>query len=254
MLKDVVVEAILTAQRYVVSQAKDIGPVEQKSSKDFVTRVDKEAEKIIIETIRKYHPHAAFYGEETGRCGESELTIVVDPIDATTNYIKKIPFYDIMVSAYRGNELILGVISCPPTRDLYVAERGKGATLNGEPIHVSNTDTLERAVIGWNRSNHTQAIIPRSQKILSAVMAQSCTFRVFGTGGLDHCYLAQGSLDAVISPLAEPFHSAGYLIMEEAGAKVTDYEGRPHSLESETIVAANPALHPLVLRLIEETR
>ncbi|MDI6721502.1 MAG: inositol monophosphatase family protein [Candidatus Aenigmarchaeota archaeon] len=83
-------------------------------------------------------------------------------------------------------------------------------------------------------------------------MDQAATFRVFGTGGLDYCYLAKGSFDACITPLAEPFHSAGYIIMEEAGAVVTDYEGNPHSLGSRTIVAANPALHQKVLGLVNE--
>jgi len=254
MLIDTVIEAVIEAGGFALSHMGNFGDIESKSPKDFVTLVDKEAEKIIISRIKEKFPDSGFYGEETGRQGNGKYLFVIDPIDATTNYIKRIPLFDISVAVYQNDQNVLGVIACPMLDELYVAEKGNGAYLNGQRIHVSDVSELGRALVGWNRSNHTPEIIESSKKILAEILGRAATFRVFGTGGLDYCYMAKGSFDACITPLAEPFHSAGYIIMEEAGAKVTDYYGKPHSLESKTIVSANPDLHPQILDLVRAGR
>src|SRR3989338_7970275 len=251
MLKDIVTQAVSEAGSYALSRIGNFGEVRNKSPKDFLTEVDEGAERMIIDRIRKQVPGAGFYGEEFGRQGHGKYLFVIDPIDATTNYIKGIPLFDISVAVYEGNQSILGVIACPRLDELYVAERGSGACLNGQKIQVSDVTELNRAIVGRNRSNHPPEILESSKRMLSKILDTAATFRVFGTGGLDYCYLAKGSFDACITPLAEPFHSAGYIIMEEAGAKVTDYEGRPPSLESKTIVAANPRLHQQILNLVK---
>ena len=252
MLTDVVLQAVREAGNLAIERMGNFGSVRKKSPKDFLTEVDEEAERIVISRIREHFPDSGFYGEETGRQGGGRYLFVIDPIDATTNYIKGIPLFDISVAVYEGDENILGVISCPRLHELYVAEKGAGAYMNGQRIHVSDIEHIGQAVIGYNRSNHPPEIIEQSKKVLARILDRAATFRAFGTGGLDYCCLAKGSFDACITPLAEPFHSAGYIIMEEAGAKVTDYEGRPHSLESKTIVSANPALHPQILDLAGE--
>ena len=251
MLKEIVTEAVKEAGSYALSRIGNFGKVTAKSPKDFLTEVDVEAERMIINKIKARFPDASFYGEESGQQGKGRYLFVIDPIDATTNYIKGIPLFDIAVAVYDGDINILGVIFCPKLDELYVAERGKGAYLNGQRIHVSDVEELKRAVVGWNRSNHPPEIIEPSKKVLAKILDHAATLRIFGTGGLDYCYLAKGSFDACITPLAEPFHSAGYIIMEEAGARVTDYEGKPHSLDSKTIVAANPRLHPQILNLVK---
>jgi len=252
MLTDVVVQAVRKAEDLALCKMKNLGKIREKSHRDFVTEVDEEIEKIIITHIRERLPNSKFYGEETGRQGEGKYLFVIDPIDATTNYIKGIPFFDVSISVYEENKNILGVIACPILGEIYIAERGKGAYLNGDRIHVSDVRDLSKAVVGYNRSSHPLEIIESSKLILSKILDNAATLRIFGTGGLDYCYLARGCLDVCITPLAEPFHSAGYIIMEEAGAKVTDYQGKPHDLESTTIVSANPILHSQVLKIVNE--
>ncbi|HLC82052.1 MAG TPA: inositol monophosphatase, partial [Candidatus Nanoarchaeia archaeon] len=246
----VVTQAVREAGDFALGRMGNFGEVRKKSPKDFLTEVDEEAERIIIARIRERFSDAGFYGEETGRRGSGRYLFVIDPIDATTNYIKGIPLFDISVAVYDGDQNVLDVIACPRLNELYVAERGAGAYLNGNRIHVSDVGDLGQAVIGYNRSNHPPEIIEPSKRVLARILDRAATFRVFGTGGLDYCYMAKGSFDACITPLAEPFHSAGYVIMEEAGAKVTDYQGKPHSVESKIIVSANPVLHPQVLELV----
>ena len=221
MLKNIVIKAVKEAGSFALSRVGNFGEVKNKSPKDFLTEVDEEAERLIIAKIKEKFPDAGFYGEESGRQGNGKYLFVIDPIDATTNYIKGIPLFDISVAVYENDITILGVIFCPKLDELYVAERGKGAYLNGERINVSQVSELGKAVVGWNRSNHPPKILESSKRIIARVLDRAATFRVFGTGGLDYCYLAKGSFDVCITPLAEPFHSAGYIIMEEAGAKVS---------------------------------
>ncbi|MEM4244994.1 MAG: inositol monophosphatase [Candidatus Nanoarchaeia archaeon] len=253
-LKSVVTEAVKEAGNFVLKRIGNFGKIRIKSPKDFCTEVDEEAERIIVNRIKERFPEASFYGEENGRQGNGKYLFVIDPIDATTNYLKGIPLFDISVAVYYGDENILGVISCPKQGEVYIGEKGKGAYLNGKRIHVSDVPTLSQAVVGWNRSNHPTEMLEPLKKVLVEVLNHAATFRVLGTAGLDYCYLAKGSFDACITPIAEPFHSAGYIIMEEAGAIVTDYEGKKHSLNSETIIAANPKLHPQILELIKAAR
>ncbi len=250
MLKDIVIEAVREAGNFALSRVGNYGEIKNKSPKDFLTEVDEEAERMIIDKIKRKFPDAGFYAEESGRQGDGKYLFVIDPIDATTNYIKGIPLFDISIAVYEGDQNVLGVIACPRLDELYIAEKGNGAYLNEKKIQISDISELGRAIIGWNRSNHTPEIVESSKKVLAKILDRAATFRVFGTGGLDYCYMAKGSFDACITPLAEPFHSAGYIIMEEAGAKVTDYEGRPHSLESKTIISANPSLHSQIIDLV----
>lgn len=138
--------------------------------------------------------------KETGK-----YLFVIDPLDATTNYIKGIPLFDISVAVYEHNRNILGVIACPQLGELYVAEKGLGAYLNGEKIQVSSTNDINRAIIGYNRSHHPPEIIQSSKKLLATVLEQAASFRVFGTGGLDYCFLARESLELVSHPLLNHF-------------------------------------------------
>jgi myo-inositol-1(or 4)-monophosphatase len=248
---NILIDAAREAGGYALLKVDDIGPVKSKSPKDFVTEVDIACEKIIIDHISKRMPEASFYGEEGGEKGSGRLLFVIDPIDATTNYIHGIPLFDISIAGYEDDVLVAGVVFCPALGEMYSAEKGKGAFCNGKRIHVSQTHQLSAAVVGWNRSNHTPEIIESSKNTIGRILDRAATIRIFGTGSLDYCYLAKGSFDACITPLAEPFHSAGYIIMEEAGAKVTDYHGNPHSLDSATIVAANPELYLQVRELLK---
>lgn len=251
MLKDLVVHAIQKASTISLNRAHDLGKVTAKSPKDFVTEVDLQCEELIISTIRAKIPDVSFYGEETGRSGNGKLLFVLDPIDATTNYIRGMPLFDICIAVYEGDTNILSAVSCPALNELFVAEREKGTTLNDKPVRVTNCKDISHAIVGYNRSNHPPEIIKQSKQTLSNILDHAATFRVFGTGGLDYAYLTKGCFDACVTPLAEPYHSAGYLLMEEAGARVTDYNGNPHTLESKTIVAANPTLHPQILELVK---
>jgi len=250
MIKEVVLEAVKKAGVFALEKQSNFGEVVEKSTNDFFTEVDVGAEKIIIDHIRSKLPDAAFYGEESGRQGKGELLFVIDPIDGTTNYIHELPFFAICVAVYQKNVPILGVISCPALGTLYVAAKGEGAFCNGQKITVSSVSDLGQAVVGYNKSQHKEGIKKRCKEVISRVIDSAATFRALGTGVIEYCYTASGSLDVCISPKAEPFHSAGYIIMEEAGAKVTDWDGNPHQLDSKTLISANPVLYEQVLELV----
>src|SRR3989344_7904231 len=144
MLKDIVTQAVSEAGSYALSRIGNFGEVRNKSPKDFLTEVDEGAERMIIDRIRKQVPGAGFYGEEFGRQGNGKYLFVIDPIDATTNYIRGIPLFDISVAVYESDENILGVVACPKLDELYIAERGSGAYLNEQRINVSSESELKR--------------------------------------------------------------------------------------------------------------
>ncbi|MDI6721501.1 MAG: inositol monophosphatase family protein [Candidatus Aenigmarchaeota archaeon] len=154
LIKEIVINTVERSGRIAMDRINYLGKIKYKSQKDLVSDVDEEVEKYMRETFRRYIPDASFYGEEGGMHGKGKYLIAADPIDATTNYIRGIPLFDISVSVYEDDQIILGVISCPRLGELFVAEKGYGAYLNGECIHVGSTDDISKAMIGWNRSNH----------------------------------------------------------------------------------------------------
>lgn len=251
MIKDIVIEAVKKAGVFALEKQGKLNCVQEKTPNDFFTEVDTGAEKIIIDYIKKQFPDAAFYGEESGKQEGGEYLFVIDPVDGTTNYIHQLPFFSICVAVYKGNEIMLGVILFPALDTLYVASKGKGAFCNGKRIYVSKQCDLSKAIVGYNRSQHRDWIKGRCKELLSHIIDKTATFRALGTGVQEYCYTAAGSLDACISPKAEEFHAAGYLIMEEAGAVVTDWDGKPHTLDSKTLIAANPKLYPKILALVK---
>jgi len=192
-LYDVVVDAVVEAGDYVFSKLGDAGAVTAKSSKDFVSEVDKEAERRIIVRINTAFPEVAIFGEETGHHqgtgpASDAITIVLDPLDATTNFLKGIPLFDIAAAVYERDTLMFGVVYCPRLGELYTAQKGMGAKCNGKAIMANAIDDINKALIGYNRSNHPDAIIPSSKKLLSLILEHAMSIRIFGTGALDYCY------------------------------------------------------------------
>src|SRR3989344_3177680 len=164
MLKNIVIKAVKEAGSFALSRVGNFGEVKNKSPKDFLTEVDEEAERLIIAKIKEKFPDAGFYGEESGRQGNGKYLFVIDPIDATTNYIRGIPLFDISVAFYENEQNVLGVILCPKLDELYTAEKGNGAYLNGRRIYVSDVSEMRSAIVGWNRSNHPLEILESSKK------------------------------------------------------------------------------------------
>jgi histidinol-phosphatase len=220
--------------------------VRTKADQTPVTQADVECEELIRDTILGAFPEHGFYGEETGKSQESSNSLwLVDPIDGTKGFVRQYPFFSTQIALMRDGELVLGVSSGTMFDELAWAERGKGAWLNGKRLAVSNIAMPERAAVssgnlaslagsaGWNEYG----------KIVAAAD------RIRGYGDFYHYHLlASGKIDAVIESDVNILDIAALaVIVGEAGGIFTDLNGQPPGLATRSVLAANPALHAVLL-------
>jgi myo-inositol-1(or 4)-monophosphatase len=225
--------------------------VKYKGKVDLVTDVDERAEAVIGEMLRGAFPGYGMLAEEGGRrLGEGDSRWIVDPLDGTTNYAHGLPIFAVSIALERAGEVVLGVVHDPMRGETYVAERGGGATLNGEPIRVSDTDEPIRALLvtgfPYDRSDMGTAV-----ELFGRLTELTQGVRRLGAAALDLCYVAAGRLDAYYEKGLHAWDvAAGSLILKEAGGRITDYRGRELDLEGREIVGSNGLLHTVLLEAI----
>ena len=225
--------------------------VRYKGEVDLVTEVDERAEGVIGEVLREAFPGYGMLAEEGGRrLGEGDSRWIVDPLDGTTNYAHGLPIFAVSIALERAGEVILGVVHDPMREETYVAELGGGATLNGEPLRVSDTDEPIRALLvtgfPYDRADMRAAV-----ELFGRLTELTQGVRRLGAAALDLCYVAAGRLDAYYEKGLHAWDvAAGSLILKEAGGRITDYRGREIDLEGREIVASNGLMHPVLLEVI----
>ena len=228
--------------------------IESKSANDYVTEVDRAAEKEIIYHLSKAYPDHAFLGEEGGSSGnpDSEYRWLIDPLDGTTNFIHGIPHFAVSIACeYRG-KLEHAVVLDPIRREEFTASRGRGAQLNGRRIRVSKLAGLEGALLGTGipfkerQTEHLEAYTGT----LKTFAAQSAGIRRAGSAALDLAYVAAGRLDAFWEIGLAPWDiAAGALLVREAGGLIGDFSGEATYMESGNIVCGNPKCFKAVLQV-----
>ena len=224
--------------------------VRYKGEVDLVTEVDEQAERVISEILLGAFPSYGMLAEESGRSsGEEDTRWIVDPLDGTTNYAHRLPIFAVSIALERAGEVIMGVVHDPVREETFIAERGGGATLNGEPIRVSDTKEPIQALIATGFP-YDRAEMPEALELFGRFAAVTRGIRRLGSTALDLCYVAAGRLDGYYERgIWEWDLAAGALILEEAGGKVTDYRGGALDLEGRQIVASNGALHAAMTTL-----
>ena len=228
--------------------------VRYKGEVDIVTEVDERAERLIREILLGAFPTYGMLAEEGGLLSGQEENIrwIVDPLDGTTNYAHGLPIFCVSIALEKSGEVVLGVVHDPMREETYAAERGGGATLNGEPIKVSETDEPIRALIATGFP-YDHAKMPEALELFGRFEGLTRGMRRLGATALDLCYVASGRLDGYYERGIWAWDiAAGSLILEEAGGKVTDYRGGKLKLEGREIVASNGALHPAMTNLTRE--
>jgi myo-inositol-1(or 4)-monophosphatase len=217
--------------------------VEYKAGKgdaDVVTEADRASERKIVERIRARFPEHAIVAEEGGgRESESPYRWFVDPLDGTTNFAHSFPQFCVSIGLAKGREMIAGVVFDPLRDELFTAERGAKAFLNRRPIHVSKVAALSESLLATgfpSRKRHQNSNIHFYHQVTLA----SHGVRRPGSAALDLCYVAAGRLDGFWEFRLNPWDTAaGWLIVEEAGGRVSDMHGAGYHLESDSILAAN---------------
>jgi myo-inositol-1(or 4)-monophosphatase len=226
-----------------------------KGEVDLVTEIDEEAERVIREELLGTFPTYGMLAEEGGElAGEEDARWIVDPLDGTTNYAHGLAIFCVSVALERSGEVVLGVVHDPMGEETFVGERGRGATLNDQPIKVSITDELIRALIATGFP-YDRAEMPEALELFGRFAATTRGMRRLGSAALDLCYVASGRLDGYYERGIWPWDlAAGSVILEEAGGKLTNYRGDVLDIAGREIVASNGPLHPPITRLTGEDR
>ena len=242
------VHAARAAGQILVERLPNPREVQVKGFRDIVTDADLAAEQAVIQTIRAQFPDHALLTEENGAsAGRAPYAWVVDPLDGTTNYSRRLPWFSVSIGLMHGDALILGVVYEPLRDYLFAAQRGRGATLNGAPIQVSALDQMSHTVIGldWAHAQADRRDIVSSLKQL----APACgTLRGMGSAALGLAYVAAGWLDAYFHIGLKPWDlAAGVLLVREAGGRVTDLAGGAWRPWNPRVLVSNGHVHQAML-------
>ncbi len=232
--------------------------IEYKGEADLVTAADRAAEVLIRERIRQQWPTHDVLGEEQGLSDQgSEYRWYVDPLDGTTNFAHGFPVFCVSIAlehqALEVKGKRIAAVIYDPTRDeLFSAEQGRGAQLNGETIHVSKTAALKESLLATGFPSHKRHKNPNIY-FYHQITLHSHGVRRAGSAALDLCNVAAGRFDGFWEFNLNPWDTAaGVLIVEEAGGKVTRFNGAPFEINSRETVASNGLIHEALLREFED--
>jgi myo-inositol-1(or 4)-monophosphatase len=219
---------------------------------DLVTEVDHQSEKFLLGEIQKDFPGHHIFSEESGIIqGNDENVWYVDPLDGTVNYAHHIPIFCVSIGYAAHGMVQLGAVYDPMRDEMFLAERGKGAFLNGRPLRVSSATELQRSLLvtgfpynAWDTPQDNFANFVRFGKLTQGV-------RRLGSAAIDLCYVAAGRFEGFWEMALNPWDiAAGGLIAEEAGALVTNVKGEPDYISPpQSVVASTPGIHA---RMLEE--
>jgi myo-inositol-1(or 4)-monophosphatase len=235
---------------------------EYKGDVDLVTVADRTAEKLIRERLSESFPEHGIYGEEGTRDRlEGEFRWYVDPLDGTTNFAHGLPQFCVSMGLEqrpRGlapdedGTMVAAVIYDPLRDELFIAERGRGARLNGRPMHVSRTPELAEALVATGFPSRKRNESPNIH-FYHEFSLRSHGVRRAGSAALDLAYVAAGRLDAFWEFNINPWDTAaGYLLVEEAGGQMTGFSGKPFRLDSREILASNGLIHAELMGLFAD--
>ena len=222
----------------------------EKSNKTLVAAADLEANKIIIKTIKRYFPSHSILSEETGfEDNKSDYKWVIDPLDGTHNFLHRIPLFGTSIALEYKNGTILGILHFPVLKITAFAEKGKGAFLNGKRIKVSNKNNLHYSFILTELSKTSRKTAAILIKKLFEVQLD---VRSFGAAIYNLLQVAEGNCEGyVVFTTKEWDMAAGFLIVEEAGGKITDFDGRKYSFAQGKFVVSNGKVHKILLNYLK---
>ena len=227
----------------------DAFTVSEKAANDFVTDIDRVAERRVIDTIRRSHPDHAFLAEESGAHGRSDFEWIIDPLDGTANFIHGFPHVAVSIGVRHRGRIEHGVVFDPLRQELFTASRGSGAQLNERRIRVASGSHVKGALLGSGFASREMDRLGPYLATLKALMSGLAQVRRSGSAALDLAYVAAGRLDGFWELGLSPWDiAAGVLLVQEAGGIVTEPSGGDDYLRSGDVAAANPKMLRAMLR------
>lgn len=256
-MQTIAIRAARKAGNYIakIYETPDAVEASAKGLNDFVTNVDKEAEALIISIIRKAYPKHTIITEERGELAgeETDIQWVIDPLDGTTNFIKRFPHFAVSIAVRIKGRTEVGVVYDPMRNELFTAIRGQGAQLNGYRLRGSYAKDIDGTIIAtgfpFKAKQHAQTYI----NMLNQLFTKCADFRRTGSAALDLAYVAAGRVDGYFEINLKPWDfAAGDLLVREAGGLVTDFVGGHNYMSSGNLVAGNPRVVKSLLANIRE--
>lgn len=226
--------------------------IKYKQASDFVTRVDSESEKHIIKTIKQKYPGHAFLTEESLKESGKEYRWIIDPLDGTTNFIHGYPVFSVSIALQHRGEIVIGLVLDPSRDELFTAEKGSGAYLNGKLLHVSDITDFSESLLATGFPFRRKDVIEKYMRVFRNLFDNTSDMRRTGSAALDLSYLASGRCDGFFEiGLSSWDIAAGSLMIQEAGGIVSDFGGGPQYLFTGNIVAGTPATHERILEEVQ---
>jgi myo-inositol-1(or 4)-monophosphatase len=228
--------------------------VEYKSAIDLVTEYDRRCEALILAGLRAAFPGHGVLGEESGRTRGDDFEWLVDPLDGTTNFAHGYPMFAVSLALTHRGRLVAGVVYDPLRDELFAAEAGAGATLNGRRLRVSDVTDLGRALLNTGFAYDIRTTARNNLAEFTAFLMQAQAVRRAGSAALDCAYVGAGRAEGYWEFGSKPWDlGAGVLVTLEAGGRVSTAEGDEDFLGKPSVVVSNGYLHEAMLRVIAES-
>lgn len=228
--------------------------IKKKKEADFVTEIDFKSEEIIKKILKKHFPEIPFVGEETFKRGKlPEKFFIVDPLDGTANYIRKIPNFAISCAYVEKMEIKAGAVYLPFFKNFYWAQKGKGAYKNGKKIHVSKRKKLSECIFATGFPFRHKELTEIYSEIFKKLFPEIIDLRRMGSAAQDLVYVAEGIFDGFFEyKLSFWDIAAGSLIVEEAGGVVSEFDGSENYKITGNIIASNKNIYPFLLKILKK--
>ena len=252
-IKKTIIQVVKKSGRMLLEEFKnfDRSKVELKSQHEVLTKADLKSEKIIISEIKNNFPDHQILSEEAGdNKKKSDYLWIIDPVDGSTNFSIHNPLWAVSVGVAFRKKIILGAVYIPVMDELFVAEKDKGAFLNGKKIQVSQIKSGK--VINTYCHGNTKRDIKKAIQYFQKQKLNQLDCRQLGSASSELAYVASGRVESIVIPGANSWDVvAGILLVREAGGKVTDFSGKPWSLSSRDMVASNGRVHGDILKVLK---
>lgn len=251
-IKKIAQNAAIKSGKKLLTLSKKKIHYTMKNELDIQAEADLISEKIIIHEIKKYFPKHNILSEEKGdEQMSSDYLWIIDPIDGTINYSRGLSEYCISIAVSYKNKIILGVLYNPVTKDMYCAEKGKGAYLNNKRILVSSKKNLLNMILATDISSNKSLRI-KNFTIIKNMCTRVRGIRTFGSAALHLAKIAEGKIDLYFKTSFNYWdYAAGILLINEAGGRVTDFKGKTITRFSKNIAASNGLAHTSLLKMLE---
>ena len=247
--------AVLEAGEIIKESYNKPKKIKHKGRIDLVTETDLAVEKFLKAKLAEILPGSSFLAEETS--GDADLvdrTWIIDPFDGTTNFAHGLPMVATSVALWENGQVVLGIVNLPILNEVFTAVRGGGAFMNGEPVHVSDCGSLEESLIATGFPYAIEEHVDFITDALSRVLVKTQGVRRPGAAAFDLAYTACGRYEGYYENSLKPWDmAAGWLLVEEAGGRVTEYGLGEFNLYSPMILATNSRIHEKLDGLIKPT-